>query len=199
MITTPTPNEAIDALETTLGLPSGFLDGLLHESDWSFIVKSHAFLEAALTHLLVTELGRPALQDTFARLELSNKTTGKMAFLKSLSLLDDDSRRFVTALSELRNQVVHDVRNVGFTFASHLASLSDSERKAFAKKFLPPVPRRSPSASAFESLILTKPLHCIFAGVLLLANIVYFSEPQVRTKQLLALLTEELSKGPHGA
>ena len=60
----------IAEIENQLGLPTGFLRSLYdHEDDWSFVIKSHAFLEAALTHLLAEHLGKEDLLPVFAYLE----------------------------------------------------------------------------------------------------------------------------------
>jgi hypothetical protein len=126
----------IAEIENQLGLPAGFLRGLYdHEDDWSFVIKSHAFLEAALTHLLAEHLGKEDLLSVFAYLETSNVHTGKLAFVKAFDLLDKGARRFIHTLSELRNDLVHEVSNVGFNFATYVAQLSDKERKEFIGAF----------------------------------------------------------------
>ena len=51
------------------------------ENDWSFVIKLHALVEAAVAHLLTEQLSRPELSDLFAHLDISNKTTGKAAFV----------------------------------------------------------------------------------------------------------------------
>jgi len=58
---------ALEELETRLCLPMGFCEGLRREDDWSFIIKLHALLEAALTALLAAKIGQE-LHATFARL-----------------------------------------------------------------------------------------------------------------------------------
>ena len=95
--------EAISNIERRTGVPKGFFETLKAEDDWSFVIKSHALIEAACAEFLTARFGDYELLEVFSRLELSNKRTGKIAFLKELSLLNDDERRFVTELSELRN------------------------------------------------------------------------------------------------
>lgn len=56
-----------DACEDTLKLPRRFLAELfLDANDWSFVVKSHALLEAAVCSYLALHLRRPELEDAFA-------------------------------------------------------------------------------------------------------------------------------------
>ena len=42
----------LDELESNIGVEQGFFDRLLHEDDWSFVIKLHAVFEAVVTHLL---------------------------------------------------------------------------------------------------------------------------------------------------
>jgi hypothetical protein len=52
---------------------------LQSEDDWSFVIKLHAVFEALATHLLSYYFQEEPLHQLLARLELSNKTTGKVA------------------------------------------------------------------------------------------------------------------------
>jgi len=127
----------IAELEAKIGVREDFFRDLLREDDWSFVIKLHALFEAACTHLLLFHFKEPELTEIFARLELSNKTTGKVAFLAKLELLNKENRRFVSTLSELRNSLVHDVRNAEFSLATTVAGLAPSELKQFAIAFSP--------------------------------------------------------------
>ena len=200
-------SQAVLGLEALLGLPTGFLARLLDENDWSFVIKVHAFLEAATTHLRVGALGQRSLLGTLARLELSNKTTGKIAFIKSLSLLDDDARRYISTLSELRNDLVHDVRQVTFTFAEYVSSQSESQRKAFVKAFLYPVHGVATGGSPAEEAslrqtlteaLLRSPKYFIWAGAVVIANLVYAQQPDVQIQRLLASLGTPASPSSPG-
>src|SRR3546814_18866509 len=79
-------------LEAKIGVRENFFKDLLGEDDWSFVIKLHALFEAACTHLLLFHFKEPELTDIFARLELSNKATGKIAFLGKLELLGKDNQ-----------------------------------------------------------------------------------------------------------
>jgi hypothetical protein len=119
-----------------LGIRSGLLTELMTDGDdWSFVIKSHAVIEGAVTHLIVATIRQPQVHDVFARLELSNEATGKLAVAKKLDLLPKPHRRFIRALSELRNQLAHDVRNVDFSFSSYLAQMDAGQRKTFDTAF----------------------------------------------------------------
>lgn len=130
-------SELVPLLEANLGLKQGFFESLDSddENDWSFVIKAHALAEAAVSHLLTEAIKLPELADLFSRLDMSNKTTGKAAFVKALGLLGEEERRFVSAFSELRNRLVHDVRNVNFDLLEYVESLSERERETFLKNF----------------------------------------------------------------
>lgn len=127
----------VDLLEAELAITPGFFDSLDddNESDWSFVIKLHALVEAAVSHLLTEELRRPGLSDLFSRLDISNKATGKAAFIDALDLLGKPERRFMSSLSELRNKLVHDVRNVDFDLLRHVGGMTEGQRDDFLKRF----------------------------------------------------------------
>ena len=122
-------------VESELGLPSGFLEALQEEDDWSFLVKTHALVEAAAAHALVAMTGITSAHDFFSRLDLSSSKTGKVSLAKALGLLSSEERRFIRSLSELRNFFVHDVRNVGVSFDEYFSGLSKQKRMEYGKAF----------------------------------------------------------------
>jgi hypothetical protein len=127
-------DDSLARLERDCDLPSGFCLALLHESDWSFIIKLHALLETAVSQLLVQSLGRRELADVFARLEMSNSKSGKLAFVNALRLLPKVQVEFIRALSELRNQLVHRVKNVGFNLTEHFSAERRKRSTSDARK-----------------------------------------------------------------
>ncbi len=132
---TPDLPSVMHALETELTLPEGFIAALYREDDWSFVIKSHALVEALLTYLLTQYTGNANVGSIFAFLDTSNPRTGKLAFAKAFGILDESARRFVRGLSELRNQLVHNVTNVSFTFASHTTQLNKQARREWIQEF----------------------------------------------------------------
>ena len=130
-------DDLVPLLEARLGLDAGFFERLDTEddSDWAFVIKLHALIEAAISHLLTTELNRAELEGLFARLDISNKATGKAAFVEALGLLDKPARRFMSSLSELRNKLVHDVKNVNFDLEAYVADMTSDQHKQFITNF----------------------------------------------------------------
>ncbi len=116
--------------EKELHLREGFLQMLLQEDDWSFVIKIHALIEAAVSQQLASSIDKRLLR-IFQRLELGDARSGKIRFAEALGLLQKDHCRFIQKLSELRNSLVHDIRKTDFTFRTYLDSLDENQRKAF--------------------------------------------------------------------
>ena len=113
-------------------LPQEFLSNLLKEDDWSFIIKSHAFIEASFTYVLTTIFPHFDLEDVFSNMEMSNNKTGKIRFAKQCGLIDDDMYNFVRSLSEIRNEFVHKSSNITATIKSFInGSNYNKYRNAF--------------------------------------------------------------------
>lgn len=126
--------DEIELLEDRLGIPKGFFISLNTEGDWAFVIKLHALFEAAVAHAVVEKLGHQELQEAFSYLDMSNNKFGKARFAKQLGLLTPDEFQFVRLLSELRNDLVHDIRNVNFSFKNYLDKMSQKDRKTFVKQ-----------------------------------------------------------------
>lgn len=122
----------IRRFEVDLGVPSGFFEKLLHEDDWSFLIKLHAVVEAASTNVLVEALNKPELRDQLARAPLSDSEYGKLPMLKSLGILDAPYRGFVRKLSELRNRAVHNVEHTSMNLKAMVIESPKEKRAALA-------------------------------------------------------------------
>jgi hypothetical protein len=189
-------------IEIQLGLPVGFLRELYNrEDDWSFVIKSHAFIEAALTHLLAGHLGKPDLLPVFAHLETSNTRTGKLAFVKAFDLLDKGARRFIHTLSEIRNDLVHEISNVSFTFEKHVAGLSEKERREFIGAFdyalLEVVqagqrPMDATLRTTLDRIVLEAPRLALTAGIAMISLDIYFRSRSAETHRQYVILLGEL-------
>lgn len=128
-------------LNETIGISEAFHAGLRNDDDWTFVIKLHAMIEAGLNHLLNHHFDNPRRAPTFARLETSDKRTGKIAFVQACELLPDSSVRFIRAISEVRNLLVHDVRNFGFDLSVHEAGMDSNQRRVWRESItgsLPP-------------------------------------------------------------
>jgi hypothetical protein len=122
----------IRAFEEKLGLSPGFFERLLHEDDWSFLIKLHALVEAASTMLLTEALNKPELADHFSRVPLSDSEQGKLSIMKALGVVDIRYRRFIRKLSELRNSAVHNIKYTNINFKNMVTEARIENRNALA-------------------------------------------------------------------
>ena len=188
--------ELVSLLEMDLGIDPGFLTRLADEDDWSFVIKSHAFLEAALSHLIAHALDAPALGTVLAYLDTANTRSGKLAFLRELDLLDDVSRRFVKSFSELRNSLVHDVSQVSFSFSEYLAGLDKQQTDNFAKSFslfaTGPTFERNGKEVSTREFVLQSSKQSVWFCVMSLCAVIYISKDNVRLRKMLNALQHQV-------
>lgn len=121
----------VAAIEQEFSLPRGFFESLFKEDEWSLVIKCHVLLESATSRMLTLYFGKRCLNDVFTRMELSNRLTGKAAFISKLELLGSHQRAFISHLSELRNQLVHNVSHTCFSLPDLLSSLPAQKRRGY--------------------------------------------------------------------
>ncbi len=163
--------ETIGSLEKELSLPSGFLLELRKEGDWSFIIKAHAFLEAALSHVLAEAAGKRDLEAVFSHVDMSDRDKGKLVFAEALDVLGEDERRFVRKLSELRNMLVHNISNIEFNISKYVNRLDRQQRQSFVKAFGYAYAYDSTGLRSLrdtQGIVLKDPHGAIFLGVVLI-------------------------------
>jgi hypothetical protein len=125
----------IGELETRLGVHNGLLYSLLTQDDWSFVVKLHALIESSINELLRARVGRPELSDFLSLLPLSG-VSGKLPLLQKLGLLYNYEVGFLGKISNLRNRMTHNIKNVDRTIADVLATMKVDEVSSFRDSFL---------------------------------------------------------------
>jgi hypothetical protein len=124
-------DDAVIKLAKDLDLNPEFFNFIVREDDWSFIIKLHALIEAAITELLTSHLGKGRLNEVIQRMTLNGKS-GRIAFVKALDLLSPGDITFVRQLSKLRNSWVHKIKNVNMNLHLHVKHLSEKEFAEFS-------------------------------------------------------------------
>ena len=132
---TPTFEQALNEIVEETGAPRELLSKLRGEDDWSFVIKLHSLIEAIVSNMLTRVLDDDRLETIFSEMELSNKKTGKMAFVKHMRLMPSKHRRFIHCLSELRNVCVHKVSNISLDLRNYVKSLDNQQFASFVKCF----------------------------------------------------------------
>lgn len=121
--------------ELRLGVPENFYRDLLHEDDWSFVIKLNALFEAACTHILATRMHAPALEESLANLDLLHSKYGKVALLRKLGALTSEQGTVLRNLAELRNSLAHNIHNVAFSFEKYVAGLDKQQLDNLIRNF----------------------------------------------------------------
>ena len=138
------PFADVAQFEKQLGLPEGFYNRLLKEDDWSFVIKLNALFEAAATHILVVRLQAPEIEEALAHLDFAHSKYGKVVLLRKLDAINKEQAALLRMIAELRNDLVHDVSSVGFSFSAHVSSLDQNQLErlisAFGRGIADPVP-----------------------------------------------------------
>ena len=184
---------SLESIERELGLAPGILMGLLEGGDdWSFVIKAHALIESAANHLLLAALNEPRLANVLPYLELSDPRVGKLAIVGALDLLPKPHRQFIHGFSELRNRLVHDVAQVGFTFDDYLAHLDKNQRKAFKSTFGGIFAEsKGPSTEKFSGWTEGQPRRLVWSSVLIVVALCYSRKVIARLDARLAELKDQ--------
>lgn len=118
-------------MKDTLEVSDVFMNRLSSDDDWSFLIKTHALVEAALNHILVLRFGSPETQKIVEQMQTSNQKSGKSAFAKAFGILAQESLKFIQILSELRNNCAHHVKNYHFDIRAYLSKFNDDQKKSW--------------------------------------------------------------------
>ena len=123
-------------IEKKFNLKEGTIKKIVKEDDWSFIIKSHAIIESSLNFSISHRIGCSALENTISFLDTSNSKTGKVEFAKNMLLLENIDVTYIRKLSEIRNKLVHNISNLGFSLASDYQSMDKNQKSSFINKAL---------------------------------------------------------------
>jgi len=138
IMSAPQTNPA-EALLAGIGLSPDFMLQLGKESDWSLIIKLHAMFEAIVGSLIVRQLNTPDIEEVVAHLDFNNARSGKVAFARALGLVGKREVAFLRGFSELRNTLVHDIRNVQFNLGEYVRKLDSAGLKKFKNEIGAPL------------------------------------------------------------
>ncbi len=169
----------IKDLEKELSIPEGFFNKLRDENDWSFIIKLHALFEAALAFLITKKVGDNRLLNIFAEMEMSQRK-GKLAFVKELGLLEKRHQTFIKCLSELRNDLIHNISSITFDLQKYFNELTPGKKKTFIKHFFIFGPEESPD-KGFEEILSQKLKFAICLSATTILYKIYIEKENLRT------------------
>lgn len=192
----PTLEQITAKIENEMSIPSMFLNNLLKEDDWSFVIKSHAFLEALLTFALVESFQRYEVRGILERLDMSDAKVGKIKFAAALGLIKKDGERFLRELSKLRNDLVHEVKNLGFSFAEYISALDKNQKKTFviSLSYFASDEDIKDRYEIVRDLMLNDTKRAIWLGLLHFTGNIYWSKELNKQQLLSRVLSEEIRR-----
>jgi uncharacterized protein YutE (UPF0331/DUF86 family) len=182
--------EFLSAARSEMSEQIKVLCNFLQEDDWSFVIKSHALLEAAVTQMLVEHLGESKLKRYIERLPLSDSQMGKIVIAKQLGLLDEKQRKFIRWFSELRNILVHKIENVNFDILEHYQQLDNNQKKVWSD-ILSCGSKDEESVTEFRKSIEINPNVTILIALLLVINSCVLSWKHSESKRRSKLVAEK--------
>lgn len=148
---------------TELGLPVGFLATLNKDDDWTFIIKTHALLETALSHSITKTLFRPEVSNTISRMNIH----AKCQLAEDLHVIESAQVKFIKATTEIRNRLVHNITHVTFNLKLNLSKWPDKKVAWFLAsneldpKVHAPICRDEPRFIIYHGLLSTLSTMCL--------------------------------------
>lgn len=102
--------DELHELEQSLELPKEFTWRMYkHNSDWTFVIAIHAFLETLITEVLSLQFDEATFK-TIQKLPLNGRIS-KLGLLVDLNELPKEYTDFIKQLSTIRNKCAHNVRS----------------------------------------------------------------------------------------
>lgn len=128
--------DGLRAGEKRLGVPAGTLITMASEDDYLLVIKMIATIEPAINELIAKGMSRPiglggdpasafaGIIEFTTRLPLNGRSS-KIEFAEALGVLKSSDKKFIDALSQIRNRYAHNIRNATRTL---LEMVSDAEK-----------------------------------------------------------------------
>ncbi len=183
-----------EKLLVSVGLPPDFVLALAQESDWSLIIKLHAVFEAVIASLIVKQLKTPDVEEVVSHLDFNNVKSGKVAFARALGLIDSREVAFLSGLSELRNALVHDIKNVQFNLREHVRSLDDPQLKRFKSEFGASVCALENGERMYTDLLERKPAQIVLLAAYSCLLMLQFNVSAKARNALVEILMQRTGK-----
>ena len=183
--------EAADLVTKRLGLPSNFVFDLLDDDDWSFIIKSHALMEAAAVEAIKHRLSDHTIDKFLKRLQM-----GKcLDFAQELQAIDDQLLKKIRLISKIRNDIIHDVTKYAFSLTEYLSNTDkrNEYQGVFLREISGSVKIDGHNIECKQLLIENPKLPVIFFLIELLVE-VYLQEPKAMLKSVQQRLGESILK-----
>lgn len=123
--------DALDNIESSLGLQKGFVSSLIEEQDdWAFIIKTAVVIEAVLGELLKKSLMNDLLDKHITHLNMGGRT-GKIKLALDLKLITSACGKRLSTLSEIRNDFAHGLDVIQISINQYVVGMNNEEFESF--------------------------------------------------------------------
>lgn len=142
--------DGLRAGEKRLGLPAGTLIKMASEDDYLLVIKMIATIEPAINELIAKGMSRPiglggdpaskfaGVVEFSTKLPLNGRSS-KIEFAEALGVLRTSDKKFIDALSQIRNRYAHNIRNASRTFLDMVSEAERNDKSITTKLFRVPM------------------------------------------------------------
>ena len=128
-------SKSLQAIEDSLGLKTGFVQGLMEESDdWAFIIKTSVIVESALGQVLSESLFGDALDRHIRALPMDGRV-GKIQLAQDLGLIGPKSVSRLKAICEIRNEFAHGLKVLKLSVEDYFGQMTEIEFDSLVQRF----------------------------------------------------------------
>lgn len=128
-------SKSLQTIEDRLGLKTGFVQGLMEETDdWAFIIKTSVIVESALGQLLSESLLGDALDRHIRALPMDGRI-GKIQLAQDLRLIGPKSASRIRAICEVRNDFAHGLKVLKLSVADYFSHMNEAEFDSLVQRF----------------------------------------------------------------
>jgi hypothetical protein len=168
------------------------------DDDWSFVIKAHALIEAAVTSSVVAHSGNERLKRTIERLSLIGDNVSKLALAKEFALMSPEQCRFVKMIAKLRNKLAHEIDQIDFTFEAYMASL-DSEAKSEWQQSIVWFASDRRTREVWCRIATATPKTALYSAVYLLISLLYLDESTAEANRTIKMVADQTTKELFGS
>jgi hypothetical protein len=126
--------ELFSVMATRLGAPPNFIKTLNQDDDWNFVIKLCIFTEELCSNALVRKIGKDELGDYIIKLPLVGGANGKLTLLDELKIVGSETKKFITAIADIRNRYAHRIKYSNITLPGFFDALPADQRASLESR-----------------------------------------------------------------
>jgi hypothetical protein len=127
---------------------------------------------------------------------MSDANVGKVKFAAAIGLIKKDGERFLREFSKIRNYLVHDVKNLGFSFHAYISALDRNQKKSFVDSlsYFASDEDMKDRYEIVRDIMLNDTKRAIWLGLLHFTGVIYWKKEISKQQLLSRVFSEEIRK-----